>query len=195
MPRLPHRTAERLAATVLGAAVTYAAIASARFANTADEADQRVRFRTVAGLHGVFNTRIPGTATGVTAREDHGRITFTAPVAKLDTGNNMRNHHLRERFKADRYPNIVLAVERSHLKAVEDNQAVTGNVTGDFTLAGTTRPVTVAYRVNRTGSDYHVRASFRVNINNFGLETPCFAGVCVDPNVDVTIDRYKLRDQ
>jgi polyisoprenoid-binding protein YceI len=195
MSWLSRRTSARLAATVLGAAVTYAAIASARFVSTPDEADKRVRFQTVAGLHGVFNTRIPGAATGVTASEDHGRITFTAPVAKLDTGNSMRNHHLRERFKADRYPNIVLTVDRSHLKKVEDNQAVTGNVTGDFTLAGATQPVTLAYKVNRTGSDYHVRASFRVNINNFGLETPCFAGVCVDPNVDVTIDQYKLRDQ
>ena len=195
MPWLPQRTPARLATAILGAAVTCAAIASARFASTTAEADRRVRFQTVAGLHGVFNTRIPGTATGVTANEDHGRITFTAPVAQLDTGNSMRNRHLRERFKADRYPNIVLVVERSRLKRVEDDQAVTGNVTGDFTLAGATRPVTIAYRVNRTGTDYHVHASFRVNINNFGLETPCFAGVCVDPNVDVTIERYKLRDQ
>jgi polyisoprenoid-binding protein YceI len=195
MPALSHRVPGRLAATILGAAVTYAAIASARFVSTSGEGDRRVRFQTVAGLHGVFNTRIPGTATGVTATEDHGRITFTAPVAQLDTGNNMRNRHLRERFKADRYPNIVLVVERSRLKRVEDNQAATGDVTGEFTLAGTTRPVPITYRVDRTGSDYHVHASFRVNINNFGLETPCFAGVCVDPNVDVTVERYKLREQ
>jgi polyisoprenoid-binding protein YceI len=195
MPALSHRAPGRLAATILGAAVTYAALASARFVSTSAEGDRRVRFQTVAGLHGVFNTRILGTAPGVTANEDHGRITFTAPVAQLDTGNSMRNRHLRERFKADRYPNIVLVLERGRLKRIEDNQAATGEVTGDFTLAGATHPVTIAYRVNRTGSDYGVHASFRVNINDFGLETPCFAGVCVDPNVGVTVETYKLRDQ
>jgi polyisoprenoid-binding protein YceI len=194
MPPVSQRVSARLSAAVLGATVTYAAIAAARFVSTSDEADRMIRFQTVAGIHGVFNTRIPGTATSVTAREDRGRITFTAPVAKLDTGNRMRNRHLRERFRADRYPDITLVVDRSRLKRIEDNQAVAGDVTGELTLAGTTRPVTIVYRVNRTGTDYHVRASFRANISSFGLETPCFAGVCVDPNVDVTVERYKLRD-
>jgi polyisoprenoid-binding protein YceI len=195
MTWLTDRGSARVAAAVLGAAITYAAVAAARFSGTSDEADKAIHFQTVAGVHGVFSTKIPGTASGVSAREDNGRLTFTAPVSKLDTGNSMRNHHLRERFKADQYPNIVLEVKRSELKEVDDNQEATGSVKGDFTLAGKTRPVTVAYKANRTGSDYHLRASFRVNINDFGLETPCFAGVCVDPNVSVTIGRFKLRDQ
>ncbi len=188
-------SARQLATAALVATIGYAALASARFVTTADESGQQVRFQTVAGLHGIFNTKILGTSPGVTAREDNGRITFTAPVARLDTGNAMRNRHLRERFKADRYPNLVLVVERSQLKKVDDRQKVAGSVTGQFTLAGATRPVAVAYQADRMGNDYFVRASFRVNINQFGLETPCFAGVCVDPNVNVTVERYRLRDQ
>jgi polyisoprenoid-binding protein YceI len=174
--------------------MTAVAVASARLVSTPAESDRKARFETSAGMHGLFNTTIKGTATGVTAMEDKGWVSWRAPVKNLDTGNGMRDRHLRERFKADQFPDIVLAVPRSQLKPVADNQTVQGEVTGQLTLAGTTRPIVVGYQARRLGADYHVSAHLVVNINQFGLETPCFAGVCVDPQVKVWVDRYQLRD-
>lgn len=190
----PCRRRSVLGLAALASTVTVVGLAAARLASTAAESDQRVAFRTTAGVHGVLNTTILGTAPGVTAAEKDGRLTFLAPVARLDTGISMRNRHLRERLHADQYPNIILVVDRKKLKAVGDNQTVSGSATGELTLAGTSRALPFTYQASRTGTDYHLTASFVVNINDFGVATPCFAGVCVDPKVMVTVERYKLRE-
>lgn len=166
--------------------------ASAAFVSSTAAGDQQVTFKTTAGMGGVMDTQIAGTGSGVTATQAGDKITFRAPVAKLETRNSLRDKHLRGYLKEK---DIVLVVDRAKLPTLADRQKKSGSVAATLSVAGTSKPTTVAYKAHRTGSDYHLEAWFTVNINDHGVETPCFAGVCVDPKVSVQVKRFKLHDR
>ncbi len=178
---------------VVAAAVTLTTIAFASNAALSSVEKGSVKIEGVAkpGL-GKFD----GKSTDISAKEEGGKIIFTADLkSKLDMG--LRASHTRECFKTEKHPVAKLVVDKSKLKMPEDNGNVSGKVTGQLTLAGVTKPVEVSYKVSRTGSDYHVKGgSFSFNYTDFGVEKICKLGVCVEPNVTITISKpIKLRDK
>jgi polyisoprenoid-binding protein YceI len=70
------------------------------------------------------------------------RGTVTIDAASLDTGNEQRDQHLRSAdfFDVERYPDITFSANR-----VEPDGDDTYRVTGDLTIKGETRPVTLEY--------------------------------------------------
>jgi polyisoprenoid-binding protein YceI len=161
--------------------------AAARFT---DAGDHRVRFY----AKGPAGLKIKGKGGDLHAEEKDGKLTVKVPLTNLQTGIALRDKHLRGYLKTDQHPNATLVVDRSSLKLPADNARVDETGTGKLTLKGVTRTVSFKYRANRTGSDYHVRGSLRIDIEDFGIEQPCYLGVCVDPTVRVTV-RFKVREK
>jgi polyisoprenoid-binding protein YceI len=143
---------------------------------------------------GPAGMKINGTSSDLAAKEDDGKLTLTAPLTNLKTGIGLRDNHLRGYLNTSKHPNAVLVVDRSRLKLPEDGKTVEGTTTGDFTLNGKTKPLKFRYKAKRTGSDYHVQGMADVNIENHGIEQPCYLGVCVDPTIKLKVG-FKLRDK
>lgn len=137
--------------------------------------------------------KIDGKGKGVTASEANGIVTITAPVNDLKTDMSLRDDHLKKAIHADKHPVATLAVPRASLHFPEDGKSVDGSATGKFTLNGTTKDLKFEYRVNRTGSDYHVQGKAQIDITHFNIEKPCYLGVCVEKDVQIKV-KLKMRE-
>jgi polyisoprenoid-binding protein YceI len=135
-----------------------------------------------------------GESKDVDAKEEGDKVIFTSDLKKLDMG--LRKNHTKEAFEIDKHPKVKLTIEKSKLKVPADKEKVSGEVTGKLALHGVEKPVKVSYTVSRTGSDFHIKeAKFSFNYTNFNVEKICKVGVCVEPNVTVTVSNVKLRDK
>jgi polyisoprenoid-binding protein YceI len=98
-------------------------------------------------------------------------VELTARVASIDTGNNDRDEHLRSAdfFDAQKFPTVTFT--SSEVKAVD---ADTLEVTGDLTLHGVTKRITIPVEVLGTvktpnGEKAGFQALFTVNRKDFGI--------------------------
>ncbi len=169
------------------ATLSIALLASAKFENAGDV---NIRFQAT----GTAGMRIKGSGSTLSAKEKDGRLIITAPVTNLKTGIGLRDKHLRKYLETDKHPNASLEIARDKLKLPADQKATKARATGKFTLHGVTKPVKFTYKANRTGSDYHVQALSTIDITDFGIEQPCYLGVCVDKKVKLKV-KFKLRDK
>ncbi|HMJ16229.1 MAG TPA: YceI family protein [Polyangiaceae bacterium] len=173
--------------------LTVAALLSVPFA--ADAKLTRVGAPSIQFLAvGPAGMKINGTSSELSADESEGKLTVTVPLTNLKTGIGLRDNHLRGYLNTKQHPNAKLVVERSKLKLPEDGKTTDGSATGDFTLNGQTKPLKFRYRAKRTGSDFHVQGMADVNIEHYGIEQPCYLGVCVEPTIKLKV-AFKLRDK
>ncbi|MBX3128317.1 MAG: YceI family protein [Polyangiaceae bacterium] len=176
-----------LIASLLSAALTVSAIASAALVSAGDE-DVTFLAEGTAGM------KINGKASSLSAREHNGVLRITVPVGDLKTGIGLRDRHLRGYLKTDKNPNATLQIDRAKLKLPADGKELRSSATGQFTIAGVTKPLKFTYKAKRTGSDYHVQALATVDIRDHDIEQPCWLRVCVEPDVKLKV-KFKLRDK
>lgn len=183
---LRSRVSRRWALGLLLCSTTFAVAAHAGLAGLGDST---VNFEAV----GPAGLKIDGTGSGVSAKEVGGNLEIEVPVNNLKTGISLRDDHLKKAINADKHPKAKLVVARSALKFPEDKKSLQGSAKGKMTLNGTTKDLDFNYKVDRTGSDYHVQGLATVDITKFGMEIPCYLGVCVDKDVKIKV-KFKVRD-
>jgi polyisoprenoid-binding protein YceI len=123
-----------------------------------------------------FNVRhMLGTAKGKFSRfkgtiivdRDHpeqSSVTATIDVASIDTGIAKRDEHLREElFNAAKYPEITFKSRR-----VKQTGANAGEISGDLTMRGVTRAITLSVQLLSNGTRWRV-ATAPLRRNQFGL--------------------------
>jgi polyisoprenoid-binding protein YceI len=131
-----------LALTLVPLAINAASTAQAADEYTYDGVHSSVSFKArhidISWIHGRFND-VAGKF--VLDREDPTKSSFelTIQAASVDTANVARDEHLRQPdyFDVKQYPTITF--KSSRVKAIEGGY----EVTGDFTMHGTTKPVTI----------------------------------------------------
>jgi polyisoprenoid-binding protein YceI len=176
----------RSALTLLAAST----VSLAASATLVDAGDVDVRFL----AKGPAGMKINGEGGDLTASEKDGKVKITVPVDNLKTGSGLRDRHLKKYLEAGTYPQATLIVDRSSLKFPENDKTVRSKGKGDFTLHNVTKKLSFEYKALRTGSDYHVQALATVDIRDYGIEVPCYLGVCVDPDIKIKV-KFKLRDK
>lgn len=177
----------RWALGLLLCSTSFAAVAHAGLSGVGKSS---VQFEAV----GPGGLKIEGTGPTVKAVEKGGVLEVEAPLNSLKTGIELRDEHLKKALNASKHPKAKLSVKRSALKFPADKKSLQGSAKGKFTLNGTTKPMSFNYKVERTGSDYHVQGLATVDITKFNIEVPCYLGVCVDKDVKVKV-KFKLRDK
>lgn len=163
----------------LAAGITLAASAAAH-AGLARAGDAQVQF-TASGPAGM---NIVGTTNELQVTETDKEIVITVPLKNLDTKIDLRNKHMREKYlEVDKYPNAELRVAKD---AVQKN-ATSSQATGQLTIHGKTKPTSFTYTTKPAGAGATVTGSVHVNMKDFGIAQPGYAGITVKPDVDVTV--------
>jgi polyisoprenoid-binding protein YceI len=141
-----------------------------------------------------------GTATIDTADPAASSVSLTIDVAGIDTGNADRDGHLRsgDFFDAEQYPTITF----TSTEVVREDES-TWQITGDLTIKGVTRPVTIEFESTGSARDPfgNLRVGFEgattINRKDWGLtwnaalET---GGVLVSEKVKLEFDVSAIRN-
>ena len=104
---------------------------------------------------------------------------FTVDVSKLTSDRPMRDQRIRRiGLESDRYPtaNFRLTSPISLPSNAASGQAFTVQATGDLTVHGTTRRVTIPLQARLTGSRIEVAGSITFPFSEFGMTPPSIPG-------------------
>jgi len=145
--------------------------------------DSRVTFE----AKGPAGFKIAGTTADMSVNEAGGNVVLTVPLGNLNTGIDLRDHHMREKYlEVPKFPAATLTVQRAALKVPSASERVEADVQGALTLHGETRPVSVHYDSKVDGTSFVTHGKFHINMNEFGITVPSYLGVTVKPDVDVS---------
>ncbi|MGE0614607.1 MAG: YceI family protein [Bacteriovoracia bacterium] len=109
---------------------------------------------------------------------------FKFMLASLDTGLALRNRHLQEKYLLlAKYPTAEVWIMKSELKLGTE-----GDFKGFMQLHGVTKPVSGKLKVSATAPSWRVQARFSVQLDDFEIGVPSFAGITVAKQVDVEVE-------
>ncbi len=112
---------------------------------------------------------------------------FHLPLKTLKTGISMRDRHMRSTLETDKYPEAHFKGKIiSEFPKPGNSSQVTVN--GVFTIHGETHPIQVAGKVTQKNQKIRVKASFPLNITDYGMERPGFWFAKVNDKHTITIN-------
>lgn len=95
------------------------------------------------------------------------RAEVSIPVASLDCRNGTMNGHMRKALKAEQNPTI-----RLRASGVQVSPGGAAKISGDLTIAGQTRPVSIDGTAASEDGKVRVRGSKRLVMTDFGVQPP-----------------------
>lgn len=134
---------------------------------------------------------VVGTIVADAASPAAGTVQVTINIDSLDTGVSLRNKEMRERFlQTDKFGTATFkSVSVAGPPSVAPNQPADINVTGDFTLHGVTKRMTIPVRVVLIPDGrIHATSSFKIHMPDFGISVPHNLLVTVNDDVPVRLD-------
>jgi len=156
------------------------------------------RHAVVTKVRGLFN-EFDGSGSFDAANPANSKLQLTIKAASIDTRNADRDAHLRSNdfFDMDTYPEITFAST-----SVEQAGDVRYRVTGDLTIKGATRPVSIDFEYTGSAGDPYgnQRIGFEgtttVNRKDWGVNWNAAleaGGVLVSENVTLEFDVSAIR--
>lgn len=121
-------------------------------------------------------------------------LDLTIAAGQLECGNGTMNGHMRKALKTEANPAITFRLTSYELMKSSDTLRV--DLTGDLTLGGTTKPITVQAIADETAEGtLRVTGSHELRMSEFGLKPPTlFLGTLkVHDKVKVGFD-FRLSD-
>lgn len=151
----------------------------------------RVKHMNTSYHYGRFND-IGGTVTMDAADPSKSKVDFTVKVASIDTGNKGRDDHLKSPgfFGATQYPTIKFV----STKVAKDGDAF--DVTGNLTMHGVTKPITLKLVPTGSGKDMQGKAlagyesTFAIKRTEFGM-TQMTQAIGDDVTIMVSVECVK----
>ncbi|HEX7668410.1 MAG TPA: YceI family protein [Polyangiaceae bacterium] len=166
---------------ISSAILSFALTAPAKLARTGEPL---VSFTAI----GPAGLKIKGESHDLLVVDRGADLSVKIPLGGLKTGISLRDSHMREKYlQVEQYPAAELMVSRDAIK-LPNGGAVSIDAKGTLSLHGKTKPVTFHYDAKRSGSAMHVNGTLRLNIKEFGIDVPSYAGITVKPDVDVAVE-------
>lgn len=145
---------------------------------------------TVGGSFDAKTTSLTASVAPAASRHPSYMGNFSVDLRTLDTGIDMRNEHLRNRYlevaKGDGFERAVFS--DIYLGEV-DPATYQGQTsfTGTFLLHGVKKTVTGRAEIRRSPSSVRVEASFPVTLADYGIAKPQYLGIGVKSQVQVKV--------
>ena len=144
-------------------------------------------------IGGSFEAKTAALSGSVTAGANGLRTldgSLAVDLRTLDTGINLRNEHLREKYlevnKGTGFDTATLsAIDLTGLSPVAPEGK--GSFTGLLTVHGVAKTVTGAVDVRRASGGLRVQASFRLDLSDYNIAKPRYLGIGVTNTVRVEV--------
>jgi polyisoprenoid-binding protein YceI len=145
---------------------------------------------TVGGSFDARTSALTGALTSSAGRPTAFEGTLVVDLRTIDTGIDLRNEHLREKYlevdKGAGYDQAVLS-EVTLQGLNTDAPAGKGSFSGSLMVHGVKKTVTGPVEIRQAGIGWRVRASFPVNLPDHNIEKPRYLGVGVKDTVQVSV--------
>ena len=152
---------------------------------------------TIGGSFQAKTNALSGLLTPSSTHPSSYEGSLVVDLRSIDTGINLRNEHLREKYlEVDKAPAYATAtLSAIDLKGVDpDAPDGKGTFTGSLMLHGTTKAVSGPVEVRKAGSGVRVKASFPVNLSDYNIPEPRYLGVGVKNTVQVDVSFVAATD-
>ena len=116
-----------------------------------------------------------------------GEVAFRLPVKSIKTGKDKRDEHMYELLKLQKYPDVVFEGKLIDDFDFDKKAKQTVKVKGDFTLAGSTRQITVPLDLDPVSKGIQLNATWSLLITDYGLERPSLAFIKVNDKHDLSV--------
>jgi polyisoprenoid-binding protein YceI len=134
-----------------------------------------------------------GTITADPAAPSQAQVDVSIDLASLDTGVALRNQHMREKYlETAKFPAVTFkSVSVSAPASIAPNQPADVSITGDFTLHGVTKRMTIPVKVTLLADGrIHAISRFSIRLPDFGIVVPHNVFVTVDDSVKIRLDLF-----
>ena len=134
---------------------------------------------------------VSGTIVADPAKPAASSVAVTIDMSTLDTGNSLRNKEMKELYlQTPKFPTAAFkSASVSGPASIAVGQPADISVTGDFTLHGVTKRMTLPVHVALLADGrIHATASFKVKMPDFGISVPHNILVTVEDMVPVRLD-------
>jgi polyisoprenoid-binding protein YceI len=185
------------------------AAATVRTYTITDDGKNYATFESEATLETIkgTTTKLSGTITADPANANGAAATITVDLGALDTGISMRNEHMRgaKFLDTEKFPTASFkTVSVTGAKTITANQPVELSLTGDFTLHGVTKRITVPARVvvipenemtksSRGPGDWiHGTVTFPIKLTDYSIAVPEKLVLKLADNVNVRVDFFAV---
>jgi len=139
--------------------------------------------------------KVTGAITADPSHPSAATVEVSVDMASLDTANSLRNREMaRAYLDTKEHPTAKFkSVSVIAPDAIGPNQPADIKVTGDFTLHGVSRRMTIPVRVVLIPDGrVHATSTFTVHMPDFGISVPKNILVTVDDNVPVRLDLWAV---
>lgn len=139
--------------------------------------------------------KVTGTIVADPAKPAASSVNITVDISSLDTGNSLRNKEMKELYlHTAKFPTATFkSVSVTGPESIAVNQPAGINVTGDFTLHGVTKRLTIPVQVTLVGDGrVHAISNFKVHMPDFGISVPHNILVTVEDMVPVRLDVWGM---
>ena len=118
-----------------------------------------------------------------------GKVAFKLPVKSIKTDKDKRDEHMYELLEVEKNPNVLFDGKLMDDFNFDKKGNQTVKVNGDFTLAGTTRQISVPLElVLVSEGTIQLKASWSLLITDYGLERPSIVFIQVNDEHDLSVD-------
>ena len=134
---------------------------------------------------------VNGTIVADPAKPSAASVQININVDSLDTGVGLRNKEMRERYlETTRFGTATFkSISVAGPASIAANQPADVNVTGDLTLHGVTKRMTIPVRVVLIPDGrIHATTNFKIRMPEFGITVPHNVLVTVNDEVPVHLD-------
>lgn len=170
-------------AAVVAVSLMVGSVAGTAAAKLGGASDGHVEF----SASGPMGMKIIGKTEKIAVNEDAANVNVVVPLDTVSTGIDLRDRHMKEKYlEVGKFPNAQLTVPRAALKFPAGG-AVTADVDGTMSIHGVTRPVKVHYTATPSAKGIDVNGTTHVNMGEYGIQVPSYAGVTVKPDVDLKV--------
>lgn len=160
-----------------------------------------------------FDSKAPAESFSGTTRSVRGTVCFDpsaigdsldawveVDLDSLDTGIGLRNQHMRENhLHTDRFPVAAFRggrVTKPSRTALAPGETATLDLSGDFSLHGVTRPITVPVVLTREAGEpaaLRLATKFKVKLSDYQIPRPQFLVMKLDEVQSITFDVRAVR--
>lgn len=115
------------------------------------------------------------------------KLSFTVTVEELESGKGAMNKNTYEALKEDKFPEVTYVLRKVNKIASAGNGSYTLSTTGDLTVAGTTKSITMDVKAIVKGSSVTFTGEYPMKMTMFNVDPPTAMFGTIKTGDEVTI--------